>query len=317
MSIIVTADYKRSVHTRGVSATLAFVVSGCLNNTVAEAAVGTNGQYIPPRGAFFQGDNTLMANTVRSDQLTADGTYDVFVEYAPLGTPSPGVIGTMRMNWVICEESVPWAYDVNGNLITNSAGDPPDPPNQKIVPFLRLVVRRLEASYAVLLAKSFLGTVNDRVLICPDGQQVDEKSMRCRTIAPESEYDPQRPLIWVRYEFDYYVSDNALYPSAWQVKNLDEGTRAFATIAGKRAPTSFVDGQNNPVTSPIRLNGKGGPMDTSYTLFGGVAPLATTFPAGVTTIATPDGKGTGVIWPYYATKDWTPLIIFAALQQIV
>jgi hypothetical protein len=174
--------------------------------------------------------------------VTVDyGPYDptTFPEN-PLQHPLKISFGSGRFERVVDQ-------DINGNAVSNSAGDYFDPPPtiDDSRPTIRVV--RNEQTYNPQYAISWKDTVNTDTFFGFGPGQV-----KLAQPLGELEYSPVIGFyVVVTYEFE-------INPAGWKKEILDQGLRKL----GGGGQVACVDENGQPVTSPVLLDGAGGQLAT-------------------------------------------------------
>lgn len=156
--------------------------------------------------------------------------------------------------------------DVNGNAVTNSAGDffeenPPTIEKYRII----LTIQRNESSFSPTLALTWKGTVNNAAWTVA-GTSFAAYTVKCLDITSNAVYHPACGWFWpVKYDF-------AIDLDGWRYKPLDRGVR-MNDGSGKRA---ILDSQGQPIPDPVLLNGSGLPLTggTPVVLTFNICPLS-------------------------------------------
>lgn len=142
--------------------------------------------------------------------------------------------------------------DVAGDAITNSSGEPFDPPLQRPFSDPVIVIERNVATYNLVFWQPRLYTTNNAIVTI-DGQAYATGTLRLRSakakriLVGASKYYALRIEIGVRID-------------GWNRRVLDQGYREQISSLTNGTPVykNIVDEQGNPVTSPVPLDGLGG-----------------------------------------------------------
>lgn len=238
----------------------------------AEVAVGVNGQSIPLVGSAHPNVPTATVLSVRPDPV--DGFFTDFIVTVEYSTDAPSAdedqLPTERP-WDIAWDSVieSMAIDaeissnpaVNGSPITNSAGQPFDPPYEIATYSAILRVVRNEVAFSVTTAKLYTGKLNSDSFLGSD-----PLTCKCTKIAGRRFFE-QNAYWWeVTYEF-VFKDDRTLYQgvtpvffSGHSLIALDNG---LMQLDGGGNLVPCLDSEGNQVTQPVLLDGAGGQEPSS------------------------------------------------------
>lgn len=295
MAIIVTEPY--SDYRKGSNgAVIVREVSGVSTANAAQAASGLGKNSVHPEDQNFICDNW------DAQKLSPD-FFRLTFSFSPkdFGDPNNPLAAPMRIHWDIGLTSEPVDRDVDGNPILNSGFDPFDPPTLADFPELYLNVTRYEpAPFNVARALSFIRTVNQGSITI-GGAMFTDGQCYLRRYAPTTEYTLDARAIEVGYEF-------CMREQGWDTRLLDQGLRGWNTRnnattemfhpAEPNAPTPTT--APTQISSAVRLNGKGKPLDTSLVTAGGdTLDQRPSSPKGATIEKSPDGSAVFLIYKRY------------------
>lgn len=157
--------------------------------------------------------------------------------------------------WLFASSNEPIDRDRLGKPITNSADEPFDPPITEEAFDLVLRIQRNEATYNPLLAAHYKRAVNQDTFLWFPPQTV-----KCSLFEGVRQRVANLFFARVTYEFgirvDTYVEGGQQAYLGWRRRLLDQGLRTKTD--GQYA--LIRDADDNPVTSPVPLNGSGAPL---------------------------------------------------------
>lgn len=194
-------------------------------------------------GIFLLWRVTVEYETVTGNQNQAAEDED------PLNRPA-------ELEWSFAQFTKVADQDIDGNMITNSAGDPFDPPPEidDSRPVLRIA--RNEAGFSAATAVEFMDAVNDDAFFGGQPGQV-----KVANISAVRQFENGIPFWRVVYEFHFRRE-------GWSLQILDRGYRIL--VGG--VPEPVVEDVKNPgggtetfqeVREPILLNGAGLPKPST------------------------------------------------------
>ena len=276
-----------------------FDVSGVVEEIDAVNATG-----VPGLGNGFPGDTSLFVQEPPSAARVAFGRWAVTVTYAPFegaGNLPPTGDDDLRVRWGVSLEQVPDDTDVNGDPVTNSSRNAFDPPPRRRVVTARLTVLAIKPGpFDASQAVDFTGTVNSVAFSVGNGASIAAAGQAlCVGIKPTGTYRLDTTPVEIQYDFEIRGGTNP-----WQSRIPDMGVEAFGTTMQNelvKAPIYTAGPEPEPVTSPVPLNGKGIPLDTTLYQIGRF-PLAPT-EQGVPTGASLEPTGEMVFLRYQTVEE--------------
>lgn len=177
-----------------------------------------------------------------AEQTSDDGlTWEVNVSFGYIERPeSP--IGKVTYSWSQGSKPTAIDYDIAGNAIVNSVGDPFLESIEKESKFPVLTITRNEIT-SPQAYMSYTNCVNaDTFLTWPAG------TVRINGVSGDQQTDPEYGDYWVnRYEFEFR-------PGGYTLSLLDQGLRAKD---GDGKVKHIVGADLEEVTEPVLLNGEG------------------------------------------------------------
>lgn len=237
----------------GDRASRGWLVEFLLLGGSAVAALAAKG--IPRKNDRHPNDSLLIAGQPQAEPLSLDGRfYRVTVEYAlPPGIQRPYVPpvyrpAEVRWSWVSSTEQVD--VDVDGKAITNSAGQPFDPPlsEEFLDPLLTIVKNEIRDDLALRI-KYAMAINSDAFYGGAPGE------VRCNGIEAEQLRDWFN--VWWRKTYTFQFRSGG--EKAWQRRVLDQGCKKLVTdAAGVQTLAAILDADGREITSPVKLDGKGG-----------------------------------------------------------
>jgi hypothetical protein len=203
--------------------------------------------------AWYEVDVFAIAARKRGEPEGEDGkTWLVTVDYESLNAESIAGIGDPTLQppkfaWSSNRFQGPTDFDVSGNVIRNSAGDPFNPPAFRDASRPMLRVTRAELSFDDAVAVLYRDSINADLFF---GHA--SGTAKCHEIAGEDSWHNTIGRYWLvtrDFEFDF---------DGWNKPFIDMGLRS-------KAPGSFGDREQIladgvPITSPVLLNGDGRPL---------------------------------------------------------
>jgi len=191
--------------------------------------------------------------------------------------------------------------DKDGNAIANSNKESFANGAQRTYTQRILEARRYESVYDAATAEVFEDSVNNATFNGP-GVNFGAGTVKCNIISPVGEFTTSSPYLEILYQFE-------IRPDGWKTRILDEGTK------GRTSDATYVflyTETGDKITTPVRLNGGGNPIDSaSYklgnaagTVAGASDPAA---PAGATIEATPDGLAVFLRYGLYPERNLNAL----------
>lgn len=206
----------------------------------------------------------LVARTPNVRQVSQN-FWTVSVDYAPLEivereTDEPNKLDSRpKYRWQIGLKSEPVDRDIEGNPILNSAGQAFEQPAQRDFPTINLVVSRYEPFFNIALCLEYTNTTNaDRWRVPGTNGSVDPGQARCVGIQPAEEYPLGIDYVLMQYAFEFQAD-------GFDLRLRDQGTRG----ATARGTAAILDTNGDEVTSDVLLDGRGLPLNDTYTLKGG------------------------------------------------
>lgn len=238
---------------------------------------------LPRLGQSHPANRDLRCATLQAGPGLAERVVSARYQWLPNGFPTGGgnenlLAQSPTISWSRATREESLGADVYGNLITNSAGDPVDPPPTKTAYSRILEITRYEREYKPEVADRFENTTNAKEIIA-GGRRFPAATVLCQSIYPAQEYTADATAILIRYTFEVrtrFWSDGTkptkIDEFPFRFWHADLGLRCFfgATAAtqrlgdvyGKiRGTTGTTDSLGERVDTPIRLGGNGVPAD--------------------------------------------------------
>ena len=229
-----------------------------------KAALGINygDQYQGLGLAQYESDQYAYCTSIDATQEEGDSlgwivtvTYDWFSSiYAGGGPDANPLFFPIDVTWSYRNQEIVAQYDVNGNAVTNTAGDPFDPPVVIDDPRPMLTIVRNEATFNVPLNNQYRTAVNSDPFATYNPQMA-----RMIQISGKPDFHPVIGWYWkVTYEIEFNP------PIGYRPKILNQGYRYLSVFTGKQVPI-ILNGV--PVSHPMLLNQQGQvqkPGDTPY-----------------------------------------------------
>lgn len=164
-----------------------------------------------------------------------------------------------EISYSFADEDVQIDEDIDGNAITNSAGETPDPPITKTVSDLLIEVVNNESSFSATTAMNYKNKVNSSSFMGFAAGLV-----KCEDYSGTKMYDSVYGEYWqVRKVFRVRYASVGGVNKGWKKRLLDQGFRETdgTDDAGKPKYKAITaaddDGKLIPVSEPVLLNGSG------------------------------------------------------------
>lgn len=263
MPVQVTEFYTAYEWTPGESCHREFYVSGIDDEwAVLSARDGT--LTIPQEGEAVAHDSDLTWGTPKITRETPVNDWKVVCDATSIVLqPGESPAGTGRImlqyQFHFGAASEPRYYDVDQNPLLNSAGDPVDPPPSTEHQSLFIDVIRVESYYNLELAVEYQNTVNEDTVSFPGLGKIQPGQVKFVG------YIPAQPIWMTAKNFDTVMSFE-VNRLGFDPYGLDMGLRGWRYKYGaefNRVLGSFRDARGDKITTPIRLNGQGMPLDNS------------------------------------------------------
>jgi hypothetical protein len=226
---------------------------------------------IPSLGTAFPGDGGAVAVRVRPRQVEqlpdGGGYWEVVVDYDQQqfggNDPNRPDLDPPEVNWTFGQRTVAAVNDFNGRPIVNAAGDPYDPPLERVEYYPVLSITRNELGYNAAFAAGFIGRMNaDAFYGWPP------RTVLCTNFSGVLQFN--RPVLYwrVSYQFDFA---NFVEYNTWDPTVLDRGFRAYFQHANGETKAAVLDPATGaPVNEPVPLTA------TGFVLPTGAAPVYVT-----------------------------------------
>jgi hypothetical protein len=175
------------------------------------------------------------------------------------------------ISWSISEYDEPTDADVDGNPLTNSAGDVFTGLSKGFYT-TTLTLTRNESTFDINHALAFSGAVNsDQFQVPgPSGSTYTVAPLLaiCRGIAPASTYTEDSEYVPVAYVIDIRLAatplESAGDASPWDWRILDQGLNGrFTTSTAANQIGRIINRNGEIVEMPVRFNGDGVPIDNA------------------------------------------------------
>lgn len=208
-----------------------------------------------------------------------------------------------QAEWLVGSRSDPLDQDIFQNSITNSAGDGFSSNTSDDVGTLFLSYQRNEPYYDVTKHQAYFNRLNNDTFTIPKAGGVQPGCARFVHYKPTQKYTFAAKYVPVEYLFELKGGNKQDSDGLWdgfKKRILDQGTRGWYTDPTSNNPArgEFFDKNGNRLSSPIALNGKGMPIDSTIqcggyqnTFFTPYAPIANPTPLDKRIIA--DKSNTG------------------------
>jgi hypothetical protein len=188
----------------------------------------------------------------------------VIVEYGPYGADSMGggpqqnpLLMPIDVKWTLRDQAVVVDMDINGNTITNTAGDPFDPPLEEDDPRPYLTVVRNEPVFNLALMQTYRNAINtDQWAGFPP------LMAKVYNISPSSQFHQDAGWYYqVTYEFEFlYPASTYKGINGYRRTILSQGWRAISVVSGNKYQITY---KGLPVTEPCLLDKNGYLINTT------------------------------------------------------
>lgn len=314
MPVVITERFSERVLTPLEKAVRAFDVSGATDDGDAYNKLIAYG--VGP-GSFHPNDPTLCVppKGLEVRPMAGKGIHRGTVNYL-FGTYS-GQIDPLRMppqyQWVESSITEPAPYDVSGNLICNSAGDPFSPAPTKLSRRLSIIISRNEAAYPFALAAQYFDAINSDTFLC-FGKQVLPGQANFKCVVQTQKMPSNARYVPLEYRIDFapgFIQINSSVGGnpvqlwdGFALRTADRGKRAFFNDGTANPPhIDFICTKQsggtvfNKVSTDVFLDGQGRPFNLTayFDPAGNTAGPNPNLPKGMT--ATPQ-QGGGAILSY-------------------
>lgn len=205
----------------------------------------------------------------------------------------------IEVTWGPVEQELPVDTDLDGLAIVNSAGDLKEGQTRPVT-HLSLSLRKNYPYFNLDWFATWANSVNESPVTI-GGLTFAAQHLYCKYPMPAAPYrvnDPFVPVVWV-FEL---VPNGLLGPYPFQHRFADQGSQGWWLDGSddRKAPftTRNSDGEWEPISSPIRLNGSGQPLTSLYSsvrVASGEVPL--TPPVAQATYQ--QEVTSSVVWRYY------------------
>lgn len=142
-------------------------------------------------------------------------------------------------------ESLPFEYDIDGNPVVNSAGDPYDPPDTRFVPIATFVIKRVVPFFDLSVALDVTDSINSADVDILNFGTASKGQAYCYYYRPCEGYTELAPYVWVETKIG--VRGDAEDP--WQPRRVDKGRWGW-----------YLDKDNSPIKGRI-CDAAGNPVD--------------------------------------------------------
>ncbi|HEY7115130.1 MAG TPA: hypothetical protein VH475_01010 [Tepidisphaeraceae bacterium] len=315
MEVTVTTPYG-DYRVGSRSAVIVKEVTGVPSQTAAFNACGII------KGSYHPENQSLTCDDWGAENV-GPAYYRVTFSYADSsgtdGQTNP-LVQPPEIQWDVGIQSERFDRDVYGTAIMNSAGDPFDQPAESSVPVLNFTVTRWEPTpFNVARVLTYVSTTNDGPTTIM-GNAFADGQILCTGIAPTGSYRLSAQAIQIAYRFSITTA-----PSGWDARILDQGMRGWRNAGGRNGGQEQCEilklgnaDRNEPnfqIQQPIRLNGRGLPIDASkYTDGGSVGGFTSGLvenpkapPSTVKREITSDGLATYLIYRVYRRSNFQSL----------
>lgn len=295
---IATERWSDRRYQKNKSAAKAFDVIEASNE---DEAVNADG--IPQKGNSHPLDSNLKAEEPEASR-EGFNYYVVRVTYTRTAgddgesTPNP-LTERPKIQWDFGNSSEPIDRDIDGNAITNSAGDAFDPPNTADFGTYTVTISRNLLTFDPIEAVYYQNSCNKGTQSLLGICSIDEGQGRILYIKPTHEYTTVAQYVNVATVIEVRKDGH-------QIRALDQGQRGNYNDGNSGiAIGEIYDADGVQVSSPILLDGYGAPLNTTYK----VAKTNTGATGPIPTGATLEKLNLAVFLKYkrYGLLPWGPL----------
>lgn len=176
------------------------------------------------------------------------------------GGASDPLLEPPRISWAPIDRSESLPTDIHGQLITNSAADPVDPPPVFERRSRELRITRYEREYKPEIADYYEGAVNSNDMFA-GGRKFPRGTVRILSIIPVEEYTPDATSIKIAYTFEVRTKfkvkpRNLIEAEPFRYWHADVGLRSFFVGGGKSPGDIYIKNADDTTTridTPVRL----------------------------------------------------------------
>lgn len=187
-----------------------------------------------------------------------------------------------RLRWRFGIEMVEVDRDRDGNPILNSARDANQKNPTRPEPTAFLSVTRFQPFFAPSVALAYGGKLNSDAFKVEGVQIAPKQTARVQSIQPVSAYVLSAPFVEVEHSFEFRGD-------GFDFRRMDLGLRAVGEKNGGDVPLALFDQAGKQVTSDVRLDGHGAPLNADYKIgLEGATASNIDSPPGATIDATAD-----------------------------
>lgn len=162
--------------------------------------------------------------------------------------------------------STPSSVDAYGRALVNSASQPLVGSYDKAT-FVQNLHVWVNGVYSPALAKAVTSRVNSTSMTLFPGTSdafgIDAGNMICRIVEPVQ--SQRSPGVTQRLHMLFSIQDG-LYP--WFLHAPDQSYAGYYSSSGSTVPGNFTNSNGSEVSSPVLLDGGGGPLTGGYTVEG-------------------------------------------------
>lgn len=253
MAAYVTEDWSQRQYRPGESARQVFYVSDATDAQQAINLVGI------AKGNGFYLDNRLKAGSPDATSPKSPTQFYVSIDFAPLddGASESDIDKPPRWRLIPQKSQIPVDRDRFGNPITNSARDPFDQAPSRDYTDLIYEYRRYESSLNIAVAIAYQDVVNSDTVTLPGvGGSIAPGQGKLEIYAQEEDSTRDSEAVLVLYRI-------AIRRDGWKTRILDQGYKIAVNVSGITSVQAY-DAKGDPVSSPIRLNGRGAAIDPQF-----------------------------------------------------
>lgn len=167
--------------------------------------------------------------------------------------------------------------DAQGTPILNSVGLRGDIQEPRTETLVLCRAMKWQTDFDLSVALAFTNSINDEEVELPRAGTVYPGQMYCEFIQPNDEFDLDTSRFRIVYQFQLArgnVVDADGFWDAFKHRVPDRSYSGVYSDGGKLKRGAFVDGNNDPVTEPVMLDGFGKPLDTTILIANNRTPIA-------------------------------------------
>lgn len=204
--------------------------------------------------------------------------------------------------------------DIDGNVITNSAGDLPSPSPTRTLNRHGIVIARYEPAFPISRVNTYANAINsDSFQI--NGYLIQPGQAYMKAITQIAEAKLSATFVRVRYYLIFHPGFTRGADGVWdgfQLRFPDKGNRAFFLGSTKRQNVYLLNDAGDLVQqNDVLLNGLGAPYFNEFISKNKqIGQSQQAAPVGATIVTPPNGVGAVLVWKNYKKAPFGALNLF-------